>query len=162
MNNDQQFDNYNGYPPPQPQKDNKGCRLALGIVGWLLSLAGVAIIVFSFIIFYAGESAQRDREKASKEYYEKYGDRLDAPVNDDSLAVEINDDSLAVVLGDSLATVAKDSLQTDDEIPPPPPIGFNIAGAFGVFFALIGLIPLIIGIVLIIIAHRMKRKSRFP
>ena len=162
MNNDQQFDNYNGYPPPQPKNDNKGCRLALGIVGWLLSLAGVAIIVFSFIIIYAGESAQRDREKASKEYYEKYRDRLDAPVNDDSLAVEINDDSLAIVVDDSLTIVAEDSLQTDDEIPPPPPIGFNIAGAFGVFIALIGLIPLIIGIVLILIAYRMKQKSRYP
>ena len=45
-----------------------------------------------------------------------------------------------------------------DTIPPPPPVGFNIAGAFGLFFIFIALIPIIIGCILLFVAYRMKKK----
>ena len=137
---------YDGYPPPQ---DKKGCRVAMAIVGWLLVVASVIVIALSVLVMYQGDVAQRDREQASKEYYEKYGEYFDVP---DSLAV--NDSSEIAV--ETIA--ARDSLL--ETIPAPPPVGFNIAAAFGMFFIIICLIPLVIGIILLVVANRMKRRLR--
>ncbi|MCR4853854.1 MAG: hypothetical protein K5893_09720 [Prevotella sp.] len=142
---DNYFPNYGGYPPPS--KEKKGCRIALAVVGWLLIVAGVLVIGFSVLLSYEGDVAQKDREKASKEYYEKYGDYLELP---DSISVS---DTTEAALQ---AIAERDSLL--DTIPPPPPVGFNIAAAFGLFFIFIALIPIVIGCVLIFVAYRMKKK----
>ena len=137
--------NYGGYPPPR--NENKGCRIALALVGWLLIVAGVLVIGFSVLLTYEGDVAQSDREKASKEYYEKYGDYFELP---DSISASDTTEAALQVIAE------RDSLL--DTIPPPPPVGFNIAGAFGLFFIFIALIPIIIGCILLFVAYRMKKK----
>ena len=87
------------------------------------------------------------QEKASKEYYEKYGDYFELP---DSISASDTTEAALQVIAE------RDSLL--DTIPPPPPVGFNIAGAFGLFFIFIALIPIIIGCILLFVAYRMKKK----
>lgn len=149
----------------RPVKKPSGC---LNVFGWLLTVICVLFIILCIAMIFEGE---RHLDELRAEYAastEEYEAALEA-YNADSLhlhaeyqrvlsqiesAEEEGDSALVAELTDSLA------LYAEPEYQPRGAIGFNIGGAFFLFFALCALVPLAAGIALIIYCRNRKLKYK--
>ena len=149
----------------RPVKKPSGC---LRFFGWLLTIGSVLFILFNILMIIEGEKHMdelRDEYSAAKEEYEK---ALEA-YNADSVhlhaefqrvqsliekADEAGDSALVVELTDSLTKYAEPEFHRRGAI------GFNIGGAFFLFFAFVGFFLLLIGITILIYCYIRKRKYK--
>lgn len=147
----------------RPVKKPSGCLKALGL---LLTIGSVLFILFWVLMVFVSEEEMNENRAeyaaSEKEYqqameeYEKDSVRLRAEFNRilalRDKAEKEGDTALGEALTDSLAKYA------EPDFVPRGAIGFNIGGAFFLFFALCGLIPLIIGILLLVNYRHRKRR----
>ena len=150
----------------EPVRKPSGCLKASGRFGCFMAICSVLIIMLCIWMTVSSEdhlNELRDEYAASSQEYE---DAL-AAYNADSahLNAEFNrisarideanakgDSVLAAQLSDSL------SLYAEPEWEPRGAIGFNIGGAFFVFFAICALVPLTVGIILYLVYRYRKRQ----
>lgn len=147
----------------RPAKKPSGC---VKVLGYLLTIGSALFILFWVLMIFESEKKmdqnRAEYAAAEKEYreamevYEKDSVRFRAEFNRilalrDKAEKEGNT-ALAEVLTDSLTKYA------EPDFVPRGAIGFNIGGAFFLFFALCGLIPLIIGILLLVYYRRRKKQ----
>ena len=150
----------------EPVRKPSGCLKASGRFGCFMAICSVLIIMLCIWMTVSSEdhlNELRDEYAASSQEYE---DAL-AAYNADSahLNAEFNrisarideanakgDTVLAAQLSDSL------SLYAEPEWEPRGAIGFNIGGAFFVFFAVCALVPLTVGIILYLVYRYRKRQ----
>ncbi len=149
----------------QPVKKPSGC---LRFFGWLLTIGSVLFILFNILMIIEGEKHMdelRDEYSAAEQEYEEAMEAY----NTDSVhlqaeyqriqsliekADEAGDSTLVAELSDSLAKNAEPEFHSRGAI------GFNIGGAFFLFFALCALVPLAAGIALIIYCRNRKLKYK--
>ncbi len=149
----------------QPVKKPSGC---LNSFGWLLTIGSVLFILFNILMIIEGEKHMdelRDEYSAAEQEYEEAMEAY----NTDSVhlqaeyqriqsliekADEAGDSTLVAELSDSLAKYAEPEFHSRGAI------GFNIGGAFFLFFALCALVPLAAGIALIIYCRNRKLKYK--
>lgn len=149
----------------RPVKKPGGC---LNAFGWLLTIGSVLFIVFCVAMIIEGEKHMDELRAEYAASTEEYEAALEA-YNADSLhlqaeyqriqtlkekAEQAGDTIMAMELNDSLA------LYAEPEFQPRGAIGFNIAGAFFLFFALCALVPLAIGFVILVVCRRRQRRYR--
>ena len=150
----------------EPIRKPSGCLKASGRFGCFMAICSLLIIVFCIWMTISSEEHMnelRDEYAASSQEYE---DAL-AAYNADSahLNAEFNRISARIdeanAKGDTiLASQLQDSLTYYSE----PvwerrgAIGFNIGGAFFVFFAVCALVPLTVGIILYLVYRYRKRQ----
>ena len=149
----------------KPVRKPSGC---LEIVGWLLTIGSMLFIVFCISMIFEGEKHMDELRAEYSASSKEYEEALEA-YNADSIHMhaeyqrilkqidnaKASGDSIAAIeLADSLALYAEPAWE------PRGAIGFNIGGAFFLFFALCALIPLLIGIFILIYCHYRKRKYR--
>ena len=152
--------------PIQPVKKPSGCWYHTGC---LLTVASMLLIAFFVYLIFDSEK-QLDKKRAEyKAYGIEYQEALEAYEADSAnmkahyqrILSEINaaqdrNDTLAVAaLQDSLKCYSK------PEWAPRGAIGVNIGAAFFVFFALVMLVPLAIGLILLLYYRYRKRKWLF-
>ena len=142
-----------------------GCQ---NIAGWLLTVGSTLFILLCILMIFHSEDKMNDNRAEYAAANEEYQQALEAYEADSARmkkaynrleilidkAEQQHDTTLAEALRDSLA------LYAEPEFVPRGAIGFNIGGAFFLFFALCGLIPLIIGILLLVVYHKRKRAYR--
>ena len=147
----------------RPIKKPSGCLKALGL---LLTIGSALFILFWVLMIFESEKKmdqnRAEYAAAEKEYreamemYEKDSVRLRAEFNRilalRDKAEKEKDTALVEALTDSLTKY------TEPDFVPRGAIGFNIGGAFFLLFALFGLIPLIIGILLLVYYRHRKRR----
>lgn len=149
----------------KPVRKPSGC---LKLFGWLLTVGSVLFIVLCISMIFEGEKhmdeLRAEYSVSSKEYEEAL-----AAYNADSVHMQAEYQHIqeqigkAEAAGDSVrAMELTDSLKlyAEPQWEPRGAIGFNIGGAFFLFFALCALVPLLIGICILIYCHNRKRKYR--
>lgn len=147
----------------RPVKKPSGC---LKGTGCLLTVISVLFIVFCIAMIFEGE---RHMDELRAEYTastKEYEEKMEAYVADSAhLHAEYNRIAAAIekaeAKGDStLVEALTDSLSLYDEplFERRGAIGFNIAGAFFLVFALCAFVPLAIGIVILLYYRYRKRK----
>jgi len=147
----------------RPVKKPSGCLKASGC---LLTVGSVLFILLCILLTFDAEEKMDENRAEYAASTKEYEDALMAYEADSAhlhaeyqriqgliKQAEAKGDSLLVAnLTDSLA------LYDEPVWEPRGHIGFNIAGAFYLFFALCALIPLLIGLILLILHRRRKRK----
>ena len=146
----------------KPVKKPNGC---MKTAGWLLTVFSTLFILLCVFLIFSSEekidenraeyaAAQQEYEKALAEY-EADSAHIHAEVARLKALIEKaeanGDTAYAEVLTDSL------SLFAEPEYVPRGAIGFNIGGAFFLFFAICALVPLVIGIILLVVYKDRKR-----
>ena len=149
----------------RPVKKPSGC---LSFLGWLLTIGSILFIALCVAMIFEGEEHMDELRAEHAASYEEYEKAMEA-YNADSVhlrkefqriqtmidkAEAAGDSALAQALNDSL------SLYAEPEFEPRGAIGFNIAGAFFLFFALCACVPLLIGVILLVYYHRRKQKYK--
>ena len=149
----------------RPVKKPSGC---LNFFGWLLTVGSALFILLCILMTYGLEDSLDEKREEYAAAEKEYDEALEA-YNADSVhlqteyqriqsliekADEEGDSALVAELTDSL------TLYAEPEYHPRGAIGFNIGGAFLLFFAFLALIPLAVGIVIIINCHNRKRKYK--
>ena len=149
----------------RPVKKPSGC---LSFLGWLLTIGSILFIALCIAMIFEGEKHMdelRAEYAASQEEYEKAMEvynadsthlqqeyqRIQAMIDK---AEEAGDTALVQALTDSLSLYAEPVYQRRGAI------GFNIAGAFFIVFALCACVPLLIGVILLFYYHRRKQKYK--
>ena len=149
----------------RPVKKPSGC---LNATGWVLTIGSLLFIILCVAMIFQGEEHMdelRAEYAASQEEYEKAMEvynadsthlqqeyqRIQAMIDK---AEEAGDTALVTELSDSLSLYAEPVYQRRGAI------GFNIAGAFFVVFALCACVPLLIGVILLVYYHRRKQKYK--
>ena len=146
----------------RPVKKPSGC---LNATGWVLTIGSLLFILLCVAMIIEGE---RHMDELRAEYTastKDYEDKMEAYVADSAhLHAEYNRIAAAIEeaqsKGDStLVEALTDSLKLYDEplFERRGAIGFNIAGAFFLVFALCALVPLAIGIVILLYYRYRKR-----
>ena len=149
--------------PVYPVKKPNGCWFHAGC---LLTVASMLLIMFFVYLIFDSEK-QMDRNRAEYTAYEREYQEAMKAYEADSVnmkaqyqrimakidAAQARNDSLAVaVLQDSLKRYS------EPEWMPRGAIGVNIGAAFFVLFALVMLVPLVIGLLLLLYYRYRKRK----
>ena len=149
--------------PVYPVKKPNGCWFHAGC---LLTVASMLLIMFFVYLIFDSEK-QMDRNRAEYTAYEREYQEAMRVYEADSVnmkaqyqrimakidAAQARNDSLAVaVLQDSLKRYS------EPEWMPRGAIGVNIGAAFFVLFALVMLVPLVIGLLLLLYYRYRKRK----
>ncbi len=149
----------------RPVKKPSGC---LNFFGWLLTIGSALFVILCVAMIFEGERRMdelRDEYAAAEKEYEEAMEAYNADSvhlqaeyqriqSQIAKAEEAGDSALVVELTDSLA------LYEEPEYDSRGAIGFNIGGAFFLFFAFLALIPLAVGLVIIIYCHQRKRKYK--
>ncbi len=134
--------------PPKPKKSGalRGC---LGIGGSILAVIGLAVVVFGVILTYACVDGVESRRAESDARWAEYV-ADSARINAQYRTFEQRQNE-AYERGDTITAEAlNDSLEAYSE-PRPFLGGENIGAAFGVGFIVIGLVPLLIGIIMLVV-----------
>ena len=139
-------------------KKSSGC---ITIVGVVIGIGGLLLLVLSIIGMFVTE-AEMDH---NRELYAQSSEAVDCYYNDPEMSARyeeiLEDMDAATAAGDSLRLVA---LQDSLEYYSPPSmqgnIGFNIAGAFLMIPALVGLLMAAIGVLLLVIGIAGGRKKK--
>ncbi len=149
----------------QPVKKPSGC---LRFFGWLLTIGSVLFILFNILMIIEGEKHMDELRDEYSAAEQEYDEAMEA-YNTDSVhlqaeyqriqsliekADEAGDSTLVAELSDSLAKYAEPEFHSRGAI------GFNIGGAFFLFFALCALVPLAAGIAIIIYCRNRKLKYK--
>ncbi len=149
----------------RPVKKPSGC---LSFLGWLLTIGSILFIALCVAMIFEGEEHMDELRAEHAASYEEYEKAMEA-YNADSVHLQqeyqriqsmidkaeaAGDSALVQALNDSL------SLYAEPEFHPRGAIGFNIAGAFFLFFALCACVPLLIGVILLFYYHRRKQKYK--
>ncbi len=140
----------------------KWLSISLSVIGWLLVVLAVSVIIFGIAYGVDETDALYDRQDA---YYdlepqrEAYNEVLDSMyAYMDSLTVT---DSLAAEVCQTQIDSIVNSTEYDELFGvTPPPLGFSLAGMVSVMLFIIAQVPLIIGIILIVVAHKKRKKNR--
>ena len=149
----------------KPVKQPRGC---LKDFGWLLTVGSLLFIVICIAMIFEGEKHMNELRAEYSASTKEYEDALEV-YRADSVHIQAEYQRLleeiekAEAAGDSvLAEELADSLTLYSEPlwEPRGVIGFNIAAAFFVFFALCALIPLLIGVIILIYCHHRNRKYK--
>ncbi|MBQ6204581.1 MAG: hypothetical protein IJK46_10885 [Prevotella sp.] len=149
----------------KPVKKPRGCLKAFG---WLLTVGSVLFIAICIAMIFEGEKHMDELRAEYSASTKEYEEALEA-YNADSVHMQaeyhriLEQIDKAEAAGDSITAMElTDSLKlyAEPEWVPRGAIGFNIGGAFFLFFALCALVPLLIGIFILIYCHNRKRKYR--
>lgn len=149
----------------RPVKKPSGC---LNATGWVLTIGSLLFIILCVAMIFQGEEHMDELRAEHAASYEEYEKAMEAYHADSThlqaeyqriqamieKAEAAGDTITAMELSDSLAQYA------EPEFAPRGAIGFNIGGAFFLFFALCALVPLALGIVIIIYCHNRKLKYK--
>ena len=128
------------------------------MTGRLIIIFSLLVIMFGVFIIVISEHGFNEKLKQNDVIMERYYQdtaRINAQVK------ELEQQQMqALAEGDSLiASMLEDSICVVTELPPLAVQGFNIGGAFGMFFVMVAVPILIVGIVLLIVARYKKRKA---
>ena len=146
-----------------PVKKPNGCWFHAGC---LLTVASMLLIMFFVYLIFDSEK-QMDRNRAEYTAYEREYQEAMKAYEADSVNMKAQYQRIlakidaAQARNDSLAVAAlQDSLKrySEPEWMPRGAIGVNIGAAFFVLFALVMLVPLVIGILLLLYYRYRKRK----
>ena len=149
----------------RPEKKPNGCWWLSGCL--ITAISALVFVFFIYMIFYSEEKMDENRAEytASTREYEEALEAYNADsvhlraeyqrILDEIDQAEARQDSALVeALTDSLDNYAEPMWE------PRGHIGFNIGGAFFLFFAVIMLIPMSIGLVLLLVYWYKRRKWR--
>jgi uncharacterized membrane protein len=138
------------------QKKTGGCCLLTS--GIVLTVVGIASLLFGVLITWMSMDAHDRHMQENDEKLEAYyvdSAAINARMRDLEIrqgqAWESGDTVLYQQLTDSLSQTG---------YPSDLYVGFPIGGAFGMAFAVIGLLPLVVGIVLLFVYRSKQKKAR--
>jgi len=149
----------------RPVKKPSGC---LKSFGWFLVISSVLCIAFNILMIFESEKHLDELRAEYTASTKEYEDALEV-YRADSVHMQAEYQRLleeiekAEAAGDSvLAEELADSLTLYSEPlwEPRGVIGFKIAAAFFLFFALCALVPLLIGVFILIYCHHRNRKYK--
>lgn len=149
----------------KPVKQPRGCLKALG---WLLTVGSALFIVICIAMIFEGEKHMDELRAEYTASTKEYEEALEA-YNADSVHMQAEYQRIleqidkAEAAGDSITAMElTDSLKlyAEPQWRPRGAVGFNIGGAFFLFFALCALVPLLIGVFILIYCHNRKRKYK--
>ena len=145
--------------PTPPRKSRSGCFLpsCLLTTGILMTAVAVVMALVGILTMAKSEGAHEDRLRANDDLLEAYYADTVRIIAQQAEYRRIQTEALEK--GDTMLYQAmEDSLAVDHF--PRLYVGFPIGGAFGLAIIFLAVIPLIIGIVLIAIYIRRKKKAR--
>lgn len=133
-------------------------NVTLKIAGWLLIIFAVLLVVSGIWYGVTETRAFYDRQDA---YFDLQPQRDSIQNRLDSLYLIYYDFAEEDTIAQRSVQAQIDSMENSDEYhdlfgTPAPPIGFSLAGMVSVIFFFIALVPLAIGIILVVVAHRKR------